>query len=58
MDTTDFVLWLLGIILVAGIIAFFILLGTRIENSRLTQELCNKQQYDFCEQIVEYKIKD
>lgn len=58
MDATDFVLWLLGIILVAGIIAFFILLGTRIENSRLTQELCNRQRYDFCEQIVEYKIKD
>lgn len=54
MDTTDFVLWILGVILAA---AFLILIGTKIENSRLTQELCNKQRYDFCEQVVEYKIK-
>lgn len=58
MDTTDFVLWLLGVILVVAVTAFLILIGTKIENNRLTQELCNKQQYDFCEQIVEYKIKN
>lgn len=58
MDTTDFILWLLGTILIVAVAVFLILAGTKIENNRLTQELCNKQRYDFCEQIVEYKIKN
>lgn len=57
MDTTDFILWLLGAILIVAVVAFLILIGTKIENSRLTQELCNRQRYDFCEEVVEYKIK-
>lgn len=58
MDTTDFVLWILGTIVAVAVAVFFILIGTKIENNRLTQDLCNKQRYDFCEQIVEYKIKN
>ena len=54
-DTIELILWILGIILVT---AFLILIGTKIENCRLTQELCNRQRYDFCEQVVEYKIKN
>lgn len=54
MDAIEYILWILGVILT---VIFLILVGTKIENSRLTQELCNRQQYDFCEQVVEYKIK-
>lgn len=57
MDWEDCFVMIGVVIIGLFIIVALILVGARIEESYLTNKLCNKAQYDFCVEQPNYTIK-